>query len=133
MNNLIALGGLHFGTLTDKKDLLNILAIGKENGIDLIDTAPYYGNLNSEIILGDLLSKLKFRPQLSTKVGLLQNNDKFGKKITVLDTLNEEKIYKSVNNSLNNLKIDQIDILLLHAYDQNIPIDHIVFILKNWI
>jgi len=126
MKSIVALGGLHFGSLVNENDAAKILRLGVANGIDLIDTAPLYGSGLSEKIIGQYLSKTSTRPRIATKVGLLATTKKFGQFGVRNDKLIKTNIHNSVNKSLKELGLDQIDILTLHAFDQTTPIEETV-------
>lgn len=133
MKSILALGGLHFGSLVHPDDAFKILRLGMDHGIDLIDTAPLYGSAHSEIIIGQYLSKLSERPRIATKVGLLATINKYGQFSVTNDKLIKENIHASVHRSMKNLQLDQIDILTLHAFDQSTPIEETILAVKDLI
>ena len=75
-----------------------------ESGINYFDTAPQYGQGQSELNLGQLLKELHANPFVATKVRL-KNED--------LGNINKV-INDSLNNSLKRLQRDYVDVLLLH-------------------
>ena len=83
-------------------------------GINLIDTAPAYGT--SEKRLGKLLPHSRHDWVISTKVG-----EQFINGISSFD-FSEPAIKKSIENSLQQLKTDYLDIVLIHSNgeDRNI-------------
>lgn len=95
--------------IPDDKQALNLLALAWDLGINLIDTAPAYGN--SEERLGKLLPKLPRDWIIATKAG-----EYFGP-----DTgeshydFSPESITRSVETSLKRLKRDALDIVLIHS------------------
>ncbi len=133
MKSILALGGLHFGSLVSQEDTFKILRLGIDHGIDLIETAPLYGNTFSEAIIGQYLSKISRRPRIATKVGLLATINKHGQFSVTNDKLTKENIHASVHRSLKKLQLDQIDVLTLHAFDQSTPIDETVFAVNDLI
>jgi aryl-alcohol dehydrogenase-like predicted oxidoreductase len=74
-------------------------------GIDYFDTAPAYGNGQSEIHLGDVLSRIKRPVHVATKVGLGPADLK--------DI--ESAVQRSVETSLQRLQRDSLDVLQLHT------------------
>ncbi|CAO3656805.1 unnamed protein product [Mucor hiemalis] len=81
-----------------------------DSGINSFDTSPYYGR--SEFFLGDAFEKIRSdypreNYYLATKVG------RYGKTIHECD-YRAERIYESVNESLNRLKTDYLDIVYAH-------------------
>ena len=75
-----------------------------ESGINYFDTAPQYGQSQSELNLGQLLKELRASPFVATKVRF-KNED--------LGNINKA-INDSMNNSLKRLQRDYVDVLLLH-------------------
>lgn len=71
-------------------------------GITHIDTSPRYGN--SEKIIGDVLTKVISKPSVSTKIDNLIAGSK----------KNVNLMLHSVLSSIENLKIDRIDVCYLH-------------------
>jgi aryl-alcohol dehydrogenase-like predicted oxidoreductase len=133
MKSIVALGGLHFGSLVNREDASKILTLGIDHGLDLIDTAPLYGNSFSEEIIGKYISKVPNRPQIATKVGLIAITNKSGQFGVTNEKLIKKNIEASVNKSLKNLGFDQIDILTLHAFDKTTPMEETVFALNDLI
>ena len=123
MNSIIAIGGLHFGSLVNQRGVSKLISLGLDNGIDLIDSAPMYGHTESERLIGKAIRKLQDPPKIATKVGLLPTFDANGNFGVEIDRLIKKNIDRSVDKSLKNLGVDQIEILTLHAYDQYTPLD----------
>jgi len=90
----------------------------KKNAI--LDSAYYYGNTTTEQTLGEILPTLSFIPKMTTKVNPWYDNDFTNGK---LGQLNKEGIQKQLNTSLDNLKLDQVEILYLHCPDYETPIE----------
>ena len=75
-----------------------------ESGINYFDTAPQYGQGQSELNLGQLLKELRASPFVATKVRF--KNEDLG---NIPKAIND-----SMNNSLKRLQRDYVDVLLLH-------------------
>lgn len=88
---------------------LNLLAQAWDLGINLIDTAPAYGQ--SEQRLGRLLPKLNQDWILATKVGETFDADSGDSHYN----FTAEFIRQSVQQSLKNLRRDVLDIVLIHS------------------
>ncbi len=99
--------------LPDDDSVLNLLALAKELGINLLDTAPAYGS--SEERLGKLLSH-RDDWVLGTKVGEEFIN---GESVFSFDGI---AIRKSVERSLRNLRTDYLDIVLIHSDGNDLAI-----------
>ena len=119
----IGLGALHFGVFLDQEETTRIVHHAIENGVNFIDTAPMYGNGNSELFLRNALKDYRHRVILSTKAGLepvIRKDGSFGVEIA---TLKEEYIRRSVEKSLQRLGVDYIDLFQLHAFDWSTPFE----------
>lgn len=92
--------------LPDDKTILNLLSLAKDLGINLLDTAPAYGY--SEERLGKLLTH-RHEWVLCSKAG-----EEFGDSKSHFD-FSEDNIKKSIDKSLQKLKTDYLDILLIHS------------------
>lgn len=96
-------------TIPNDNEALDIIHCAADCGINVIDTAPAYGN--SEERLGKLLQKSKDEWIISTKVGEYfdpitgESNYQF----------TPEYIQHSIENSLRKLQRDQLDIVLVHS------------------
>ena len=87
-----------------------------ENGITLFDTAPLYGAGCSEERLGlalDGVPRSEF--VISTKVGRLLDDN--SRKLTF--DYSRDGVLRSLEGSLKRLKLDQIDLLLIHDPDNH--------------
>lgn len=91
-----------------------LLAKAKALGINLLDTAPAYGN--SEERLGALLRGQRDQWLVSTKVG-----EAFNGRDSTYD-FSPEACEKSVETSLKRLQTDYIDIVLIHSDGHDLEI-----------
>jgi len=96
-------------TIPNDKEALHILNVASDCGINLIDTAPAYGN--SEERLGQLLKKTHNEWIISTKVGEVFNHATGKSRYC----FTPEFIEQSIKNSLKHLQREQIDIVLIHS------------------
>ncbi|MFY0678172.1 MAG: aldo/keto reductase [Neptuniibacter sp.] len=94
----------------------NLITLAKDLGINLIDTAPAYGN--SEERLGVLLQGQRQDWVICSKAGEEFNND------TGESSFNftPEHVRFSVERSLQRLKTDYIDMLLIHSDGNDVEI-----------
>lgn len=121
VSELVFGGGWVGGILIHQDDATKRAAIERalEAGINWIDTAPSYGDGESERAIGWLLEGVANRPYLSTKVRLdLWRPDVI-----------RAQVRRSIEESLERLRCDTVDLLLLHnpigptTADQQIGID----------
>lgn len=116
--SVISLGGagigsnsnqLFFNNPVSHKQAIETVHMALENGINLIDTSPFYGDSESKI--GYALEEYQKRPSIyiSTKVG----------RHPVFNGFDPENVLRSVESSLKNLRTNYIDILHLHDPDES--------------
>lgn len=114
----IGLGTVKFGrtlglrypappALPDDAAIDQLLGLAKAQGINLLDTAPAYGS--SEERLGRALRHQRSDWVIATKVG-----EEFSSAGSVFD-FSPAAIVRSVQRSLDRLRTDYIDVLLLHS------------------
>ncbi len=106
VSELVFGGGWVGGILIHQDDATRRAAIGRalEAGINWIDTAPSYGDGQSEQALGWLLQDLAERPYLSTKVRL---------DLSRLDDV-AGQVERSLEQSLERLRCDSVELFQLH-------------------
>ncbi len=97
--------------IPDEKHLDSLLKLAADLGINLLDTAPAYGD--SEEKLGQLLRSTRQDWIISTKVGERYSG---GKSSFDYSTLS---IRQSIESSLSKLHTDYLDIVLIHCNEQD--------------
>lgn len=109
----MGLGSWKLGDRPDKNVReIESLRIGIEAGIRLIDTAEMYGEGRSELLVGQAIKPYKRKDLfLVSKVYPFNAGD---------------KIYRSIENSLERLGTDYLDLYLLH-WRGNIPLEETVY------
>lgn len=121
-NSGLKVSALSYGYLTTTMETnhelhMNLLERCIRAGINFIDTSEFYGNGNSESILGtnlkeidhnreDLIISTKLHP---TALGSIQG-------------LTKKRIILGLNNSLKRLQLEYVDILSLHRFDCEVPL-----------
>ncbi len=99
--------------LPDDKSLLDLLALTKDLGVNLLDTAPAYGT--SEERLGKLLSDRK-NWVICSKAG---EEFEGGQSSFAFDS---QSVRNSVERSLKRLRTDYLDIVLIHSDGNDLDI-----------
>lgn len=84
-------------------EVYSILDTAYENNIELLDTAPAYGE--SEKIIGNYMKKTRKRFRIATKLLLHGKSDY------------RNEVNKSINTSLSNLHVQEIDYLFMHRFE----------------
>ncbi|MDL2285057.1 aldo/keto reductase [Oxalobacter sp. OttesenSCG-928-P03] len=127
-----AAGGWMWGT-TERKDALEAIRASYDNGITSIDTAPIYGQGNSEEIVGEAIAGIpRDKVQILTKFGMRWDEDKGrlsmktrdlkGNNISIHIYASKESIIRECEDSLRRLKTDYIDLYQIHWPDPTTPI-----------
>src|SRR5271157_6123869 len=100
-----AIGGWMWGG-TDEKESIRTIHAALDQGINLIDTAPIYGQGRSEEIVGEALHQTGRRESivLATKVAIDWTNGNIERNST------RQRILQEFEDSLRRLQTDYIDI-----------------------
>ena len=119
--------GLSYGNVEEKESIASLLEL-YNNGVNLIDTAPVYGDEGaSEKVVGKALKKMdREKVFVVTKFGNT-NNPLTGKRII---NNSYDNIMKEVEESLERLQTGYIDFYLMHYPDENTPIKETMEALK---
>jgi len=127
-----AAGGWMWGS-TDRNDAIKAIQASYDEGVTSIDTAPIYGQGDSEEIVGEALQGIsRDKVQIITKYGMrwdlakgdfaMKSKDNSGKDIDVYKYSGKESIIKEVEDSLRRLKTDYIDLYQIHWPESTTPI-----------
>src|SRR5437899_3132055 len=113
-----ASGGWMWGGTDDAVSIRTIHA-ALDQGINLIDTAPIYGQGRSEEIVGEALRQHGRREGviLATKVGIDWTNGKIERNST------RQRILREFEDSLRRLQTDYVDIYQVHWPDPLVPVE----------
>lgn len=122
-----AMGGGGWGGYDDGP-ALETIAKAVEMGVNLIDTAPAYGEGHSEMVVGKAVAELGCRDKLvlATKCGLSWTKDG-----VVYRDSRPETLLKELENSLERLQTSWIDIYQVHWPDGDVPIAETAAVLKE--
>lgn len=121
-----AIGGWMWGG-TDEKESIRTIHAALDHGINLLDTAPVYGQGRSEEIVGEALRQNGRRESviLATKVGLDWTTGKVERNST------RRRILQEFQDSLRRLQTDYIDIYQVHWPDPLVPIEETAATLRE--
>lgn len=110
--SILSFGGSSLGSVfreTDRQESIDTVRFAVKNGINLIDTAPWYGHGKAEEVLGEALKGIPREAYiLNTKVGRYQPEP-----MEMFD-FSAERVTKSVDESLARLGVDYIDVIQVH-------------------
>jgi aryl-alcohol dehydrogenase-like predicted oxidoreductase len=126
--SVLGLGAMNFGTTTSEEDSFKLINEYIANDGNFIDTSNNYAIWNggdgtqSEKTIGKWIQKYSQRNDIviATKLGALPK-DLNKRDFSDMQGLSRPVIIDSVKKSLDNLKIDCIDLLYLHVDDYNTP------------
>lgn len=108
-------GGYDWGD-SDENAAQKAVAAALDAGINLIDTAPVYGEGKSEEFLGRVLASRRKNVFLASKCGLVKNGS------WTDHDLRPQTIRKQLGESLARLKTDYLDLYQIHYPDPKIPL-----------
>ncbi len=107
----LAYGGSSLGSAfreIDEAEGIRSVHVALDNGINLIDTAPYYGATKAETVLGKALKGIRRdRYVLATKVA------RYGPQIADFD-FSADRVTRSVDESLKRLGVEHVDFIQVH-------------------
>ncbi|KAK0093494.1 hypothetical protein PV326_013398 [Microctonus aethiopoides] len=112
--------GCHFGTY-DENEAIEAIRLALRQGVNYIDTAPWYGQGRSERTIGKALKGIpRSAYYIATKVGRYELDFK-----NMFD-FSIEKTRKSIKRSLELLQLDYIDVIQVHDIEFAPSLDIIV-------
>src|SRR3977135_14256 len=128
-----AAGGWMWGG-TERTDAIKAIRAAYHLGVSSIDTAPIYGQGNSEEIVGEAIKFLpRDKVQILTKYGMrwdlakgifdFRSTDTKGKKIDIYKYAAKESVIQECEDSLRRLGTDYIDLYQIHWPDSTTPIE----------
>jgi aryl-alcohol dehydrogenase-like predicted oxidoreductase len=105
---------------TDAKEARRLVDLCLDAGVTLFDTADVYSMGASETVLGEAIRGRRDQVLISTKTGLPMGDapDQYG--------TSGARLTKAVEDALQRLGTDTIDLLQLHAFDANAPIEEVL-------
>ncbi len=115
--SVVGLGGNNFGRVTDAQTTERIIHKALDLGVNFFDTADAYGRGVSEEQVGQALAQRRGEAVLATKVAMDMGT---GPNET---GASRQHITDGVHASLRRLKMDHIDLLQIHRWDRDTPIE----------
>ena len=119
----VALGCMGFGSsswrpwVLDRQESLELLAQALELGVTFFDTANVYSTGRSERVLGRMLREAAARERvtIATKLYFPVGNGEMG--------LSARNVITSCEASLRRVRVETIDLLQIHLYDDQTPVE----------
>lgn len=119
----LCFGTMSFGGDADAATAGKMYAACRDAGINFFDCADVYSIGRAEEILGDLIAHERDEIVLTSKVGHRFSKTQRG--------LSPRHIHMSVDGSLKRLKTDRLDVLFVHRWDDNTPMEETLRALEN--
>lgn len=110
-------GDLFWNNAASRSDKVNVLHLGLDLGMALIDTGEAYGDGESELIVGDAIKGLRGEVVLATKVS--EHN------------LTHNAILSSAEASLKRLGTEYVDIYQIHWTNPRVPVSETMGAMAN--
>ncbi len=123
--SVVGLGGNTFGRHADERQTAQIISTALDGGVNFFDTANVYGAGVSETYLGKALHGQRDRALIATKVGMRMGagpNESGSSR---------KHIMASVQASLRRLDTDYIDLLQIHTFDPDTPLEETLSALND--
>ncbi|TXE13432.1 aldo/keto reductase [Algoriphagus aquimarinus] len=109
-----------------KQDMIAHLRKAVERGVTFFDTAEVYGPYGSEEVVGEGLEPFTGQIKIATKIGFeIQNRQRMGRNSS------PESLKRVVDGSLKRLRVETIDLLYLHRWDPQVPIEEVAGAFKE--
>ena len=106
-----------YGPAADKNEMISLIRAAIDRGVTFFDTAEVYGPHTNEELVGEALAPFRGKAVVATKFGICMKEGK-----QVLDS-KPATIRRSVEGSLERLKIEVIDLYYQHRVDTDVPIE----------
>jgi aryl-alcohol dehydrogenase-like predicted oxidoreductase len=115
--SVIGLGGNTFGRYADERQTAQIVGAALDAGVNFFDTANIYNAGVSEQYIGKALRGQRERALIATKVGMRMGSgpNESGS--------SRKHIFASVHASLRRLDTEYIDLLQIHTFDPDSPLE----------
>ncbi len=116
----VGLGGNTFGRFADEKQTARCIHTALDCGINFFDTADVYNGGVSEEYVGKALADRRERAIVTSKVGMKMGdgpNEKGTSRAHIMD---------GVHASLKRLNMEYMDLLQIHAWDPETPVEEMM-------
>ena len=110
--------GVSWGDVDTKESIAAVRRM-VENGVNMVDTAPIYGEGHSEEVVGQELKGIRDKVYLTTKFGSYINHFTG----TSVRDCKYNTVEREIDESLKRLQTDYIDFYVMHWPDVNTPIE----------
>lgn len=115
-----------YGTV-DKQQAITTIQTAIDCGMNLLDTADFYGRGANESLIGEAIRGVRDHAILATKVGM--RPDENGRPLRIDGS--PAYLRKACESSLHRLQVERLDILILCRVDPEIPIEESVGAMRD--
>ena len=122
---------LTFGKQISDDVAEQLMVTAYENGVNFFDNAEIYARGQSEIVMGNILSKQNWERSsyvVSSKVFFVDGGNKPNQ-----TGLNRKHIFEACHAALKRLQVDYLDLFFCHRPDKNTPIEETVWAMNHLI
>ena len=116
----IGIADVYTSSAQDDKTAIDLIHRAIDLGINFLDTANIYGD--SEVKVGRALKDRREQAVLATKFGIVVDSPRQERGVDGTP----ENVFRSCDQSLQRLDVDQIDLYYLHRVDPNVRIEETV-------
>jgi aryl-alcohol dehydrogenase-like predicted oxidoreductase len=120
-----------YGRPADKQTMIGLIRSAVERGVTFFDTAEVYGPFTNEELVGEALTPFRGQVVIATKFGFRARSE--GEtRWSALDS-RPTHIQRSIEGSLQRLRVDAIDLYYQHRVDPDVPIEDVAGAVKDLI
>ena len=130
----LSLGAMGYGKarqIPDRPEMIALLRIAVDRGMDFFDTAEVYGPWTNEEMVGEAFAPIRDKVKIATKFGW--NIDQTTGEHKGAVNSRPAQIRSAVDGSLRRLKTDYIDLLYQHRVDPDVPMEDVAGVVKDLI
>ena len=111
----------------NEKDAMSCMAYAYDKGVNFFDNAEAYAHGKSEILMGDILKKLKW----DRDTYIVSSKVFWGGDLPTQKGLSKKHIHDACNAALMRLKVDYLDLFFCHRPDPETPILESVYAMND--
>tara|TARA_Y100000588_G_scaffold390903_1_gene497772 strand:- start:47728 stop:48672 length:945 start_codon:yes stop_codon:yes gene_type:complete len=111
----------------NEKDAMSCMAYAYDKGVNFFDNAEAYAHGESEILMGDILKKLKW----DRDTYIVSSKVFWGGDLPTQKGLSKKHIHDACNAALMRLKVDYLDLFFCHRPDPETPILESVYAMND--
>ena len=122
---------LTFGKQIKDGTASDLMKVAYDSGINFFDTAEIYSRGQSEIVMGEILKKMKW----DRDTYILSSKAFFGAggKLPTQTGLHRKHLVEAFDAALKRLQVDYLDLFFCHRPDKSTPIEETVWTMHNLI